>query len=123
MSERQTSVKAEKKGAKRCSLCEARLWLKDYTTGTWSGPWHFADCPEVPGGEDLSAANIEHQMRWELEKPVPKEQGRRILEAIKLMLSTPKTPEGKPSPIFYQRKAAILEEIGKLSVMESQGNE
>jgi len=117
MSERQTSVQAEKKGAKRCSLCNARLWLKDYTTGIWSGPWHFADCPEIPGGDDLAAANIEYQMRWEAEKPVPKEQGRRILKAIYAMLDSPN------HEAMLQRKAAILEEIEKLSVKESQGNE
>jgi len=113
MSERQTSVKADKKGAKRCSLCEARLWLKDHTTGSWSGPWHFADCPEVPGGEDLSAANIEHQMRWEMEKPVPKKQGQLILKAIYAMLDAPNREA------MLARKAAILEELQKYEKMSA----
>ena len=102
------------RGAKRCSLCGVKTWLFDEMTQTWRGPWHFADCPEVPGGEDLAAANLEERIRWELEKPVPKVQGRRILKAIFLMLDSPSRE------VMLQRKAAILEEIEKLSVHESQ---
>lgn len=105
MSERQTSVQADKKGAKRCSLCGARLWLKDYASNSWSGPWHFNDCPEVPGGAELSARNIEAQMRYAEEKVVPKAQGARILRAIYTMLDSP-TRE-----VMLARRAAILEEL------------
>lgn len=102
------------RSAKRCTLCGAKTWLFDEMTQTWKGPWHFQDCPEVPGGEEMSAANIEARMRWESEQPVPKAQGRRILKAIFLMLGSPN------HEVMLQRKAAILEEIGKLSVPESQ---
>jgi hypothetical protein len=104
------------RSAKRCTLCGAKTWLFDEMTQTWTGPWHFQDCPEVPGGEDLATANIAARIRWEAEKPVPKKQGRRILQAIYMMLDSPN------HEVMLQRKAAILEEIGKLSVREDQEN-
>ena len=111
---RQTKTGTSGKGAKRCSACGAKLWLKDYNTGQFSGPWHFQDCPSIPGGAELTVANIQERERRLDEKTVPREQGARILEAINLMISTPKTADGKPSKVFYERKAAIQEEVGKL---------
>ena len=110
---RQTTT-GNKTKKKICSQCGATTWLKNQTTGEFSGPWHFLDCPSVPGGRELSLGNIDEKARWVEEKRVPREQGARILEAIKLMLSTPKTADGKPSKVFYERKAAILEEGDKL---------
>ena len=97
--------------AKRCTACGARMWLKDYTTGQWSGPWHFQDCPSIPGGAELCVQNIEARAAWEKEKYVPKEQAWRILDAIMLMLDSP-THE-----IMMQRKAAIQAEIKNLKIV------
>jgi len=105
------------RSAKHCTLCGAKTWLFDEMTQTWKGPWHFQDCPEVPGGEELAAANIEARIRWEAEKPVPKEQGRRIMIAIFMMLDSPS------HEVMLQCKTAILEEIGKRSVHEDQEND
>ena len=110
---RQTTVGGKAK-RKICSQCGATTWLKNQTTGEFSGPWHFLDCPSVPGGAELNMRNIDDKAKWAEEKRVPREQGARILEAIKLMLSTPKTAGGKPDKIFYERKAAIQGEVGKL---------
>ena len=107
MSERQGKVGRDRE-ARRCTLCGAKAWLKDHTTGQFSGPWHFADCPEVPGGEDLSALNIEARMRYEAEAAVPKEQGMRIMRAIYAMMAS------QSAEVMLARKAAIQEELKKL---------
>ena len=105
---RQTKTGTSGKGAKPCSACGAKLWLKDYNTGQFSGPWHFLDCPSVPGGRELSIRNIDEKARWVEEKRVPREQGARILKAINLMLFSPSYE------VMLERKAAILEEVDKL---------
>jgi len=102
---RQTKTGTSGKGAKRCSACGAKLWLKDYNTGQFSGPWHFQDCPSIPGGAELTVANIEEKERWLEEKVVLKEQGARILAAIMLMMTSPS------HEIMLERKAAIQGEI------------
>ncbi len=101
-------------GRKECSACGAGLWLKDHTLGQFSGPWHFQECPSIPGGAELSVQNIADKEVWNQEEWVPRKIGGRILTAIKLMLSTRKDENGKPTKIYYDRKAAILEEIKKL---------
>ena len=105
---RQTKTGTSGKGAKRCSACGARLWLKDYNTGQFSGPWHFRECPSVPGGSELDMRNLEEREKWQEEKTVPREQGGRILEAINLMMVSPS------HQVMLERKAAILGELEKL---------
>jgi len=105
---RQTKTSTEGRGAKLCTACGAKLWIWDAMMLRWSGPWHFQDCPSVPGGAELTVANIEERERWLNEKVVPKEQAARTLEAIMLMMVSP-TRE-----IMRQRKAAIQEEIKTL---------
>lgn len=104
---RQTKVKSEKE-AKRCSACGAKSWMWDAMMLRWSGPWHFQDCPSVPGGAELTVANIEERARWLEEKVVPKEQGKRILQAILLMMASPS------DGTMLQRKVAIQEELKRL---------
>ena len=70
-------------------------------------PWHFQDCPRVPGGEELYVRNLEEKHNWEKEKRVPREQGARILKAINLMLFSPN------HEVMLERKAAIQEEVRK----------
>ena len=93
---------------KECPACGAGSWLKDHNSGQFSGPWHFQDCPSVPGGAELTVANIEEKERWLNEKVVPKKQAARILEAVMLMMVSPSRE------IMLQRKAAIQGEIEKL---------
>ena len=105
---RQTKTGTSGKGATRCSACGAKSWLWDHTTQTWSGPWHFQDCPSQTGGAELTVANIQERERRLDEKTVPREQGMRILKAINLMMDSPS------DVIMLERKAAIQEETGKL---------
>lgn len=100
--------------AKTCTACGARMWLKDYVTGNWSGPWHFQDCPSIPGGAELCVQNIEAKAAWDREKYVPKEQAIRIMSAIMLMFKSP-TRE-----IMMQRKTAIQAETKNLEVTEEE---
>ena len=104
---RQTTT-SNKEKRKVCSQCGATSWLRNQTTGEYSGPWHFTDCPSVPGGRELSIRNIDEKARWEQENRVPREQGARILKAINLMLFSPN------HEVMLERKAAILEEVDKL---------
>lgn len=104
---RQTKTSKDNE-TKRCSSCGAKTWLWDAMMLKLQGPWHFQDCPSVPGGAELSVANIEERERWLEEKTVPRKQGARILKAIELMMYSP------GDKILYQRRAAILDEIGKL---------
>ena len=99
---------------KRCTACGARMWLKDYTTGQWSGPWHFQDCPSIPGGAELTVQNIADKEAWNQEKFVPKKQGARIMEAIMLMLSSPS------KEVMLQRKQAIQAEIENFEMTEKE---
>ena len=108
MSERKAKVSSTLGAKTRCSACGATTWLRNQTTGEFSGPWHFRDCPSVPGGTELSMHNIDDQAKWEQEGRVPKEQGVRILKAIMAMLDSPS------HEIMLERKAAIQEEIAKL---------
>lgn len=111
---RQTTVKTSGKGAKHCSLCGAKTWLFDAMQQVWSGPWHFNWCESRSGNKELANRNAIEELRYAEEKVVPREIGGRVLTALNLLLSTPKLPDGKPSPVYYIRKAAILEEIKKL---------
>ena len=104
---RQTTT-GNKEKRKVCSQCGATSWLRNQTTGEYSGPWHFTDCPSVPGGRELSIRNIDEKARWLEEKRVLREQGARILKAINLMLFSPS------HEVMLERKAAILEEVDKL---------
>ena len=104
---RQTTV-GDKAKRKVCNQCGATTWLRNQTTGEFSGPWHFLDCVAVPGGDVLMAENLEAKYRYEKEKRVPREQGSRVLTAIMAMLSSPS------QEIMLQRKAAIQVEISKL---------
>ena len=104
---RQTTV-GDKAKRKVCSQCGATSWLRNQTTGEYTGPWHFNDCPSIPGGAELNMHNIDEKARWEQEKRVPKEQGARILKAINLMLFSPN------HEVMLERKAAIQGEICQL---------
>ena len=106
---RQTKTSTEGKGAKVCTACGAKLWIWDAMMLRRSGPWHFQDCPSVPGGAELTVANIEERVRWLEEKRVSKEQGARIMVAIGKMLDKKKS-RGE----MLATKTAILEEVGKL---------
>lgn len=105
---RQTKTKSER-SVKRCSLCGIKTWQWDEQRCIWTGPWHTQDCPEVPGGEDLQAANVADRMRWAEEQYVPRDKGRLILKAIGKMLDKRNTPEQ-----HEQYKAAILAELRKV---------
>lgn len=105
---RQTKTGNSGKGAKRCSACGAKLWLKDYNTGQFSGPWHFQDCPSIPGGAELTVANIQEREQRLDEKTVPREQGMRILRAINLIMAS------SSDKIMLERKAAIQGEIREM---------
>jgi len=96
MSERKARVFNGPAEKVKCSACGATL------------PWHFRDCPSVPGGRELSLRDIDDKAKWAEEKRVPKEQGVRILKAIMAMLDSPS------HEIMLERKAAIQEEIAKL---------
>lgn len=103
-----------------CSVCGCRMWLWDEWQHTWHGEYHFQDCPTIPGGDELFVRNLEDKARWEEEPFVPREQGARILQAIRLMLESPGGKGGKPSEIFLQRKEAILEELARLSAQQNR---
>jgi len=104
---RQTTT-GNKEKRKVCSQCGSTSWLRNQTTGEYSGPWHFTDCPSVPGGRELSIRNIDEKARWAEEKRVPREQGARILKAINLMLFSPSYE------VMLERKAAIQGEVEKI---------
>lgn len=104
---RQTKVKSEK-SAKHCSVCGAKTWQWDDMRQIWTGPWHFIECPEQPGNNELLIRNAEEQMRYAEEKVVPREMGRRILKAIFTMLESP------DRDTMLKTKAAIQERLGKL---------
>ena len=105
---RQTKTSTEGKGAKLCTACGAKSWIWDAMMLRWQGPYHFQDCPSVPGGAELTVANSEERIGWLEEKVVPKEQGGRILAAIHKMLKE------KNDKYKAAMKGAIQEEIGKL---------
>ena len=116
---RQTKTSGEGKGAKLCTACGAKTWMWDAMMLRWQGPYHFQDCPSVPGGAELTVANIEERERWLDEKVVPKEQASRILQSIFTMLSKPRvfkngrlTEESRKDLMKW--KAAIQDEVGKL---------
>jgi len=106
---RQTKTNmTEGKGAKRCSACGAKLWMWDSMMLKWSGPWHFQECPSIPGGNELDLRNLEERERWQEEKAVPRKQAARILKAINLMMVSPN------DEVMRQRKVAIQEEIREM---------
>lgn len=97
---RQTKTGGKKQDKERCASCGI------------TEPHHMGDCPTV--NFELFTARLDEKKRYDEEKVVSREMGRRILAAIKLMLSTPKDKDGKPTKIYFDRKKAILEEINNL---------
>ena len=104
---RQTKTQSERT-VKRCSNCGARTWQWDHLLEKWNGPYHFQDCPTLPGNDELIARNLENRMRWEQEDYVPREKGRLVLKAIYTMLAAPS------QEVMLARKAAILAELKKV---------
>ena len=106
---RQVKAGEKSRSAKTCSACGAKMWLWDAMMLRWSGPWHFQDCPTVPGGEELSVRNIEDKMVRADEAVVPKKQGARIMKAIMLLIDSPSRE------VMLKRKAVIHEEIDRVA--------
>lgn len=99
----------------RCEVCGCITWHRCSLTGQFSGPWHFQDCPNVPGGAELQKQNEIDRLRWMGEPTVPKEQGRRVLRAILLMMASP------TRAVMLERKAAILDELRALELTLGDG--
>ena len=105
----------------RCSVCNCGLWLKDSSTSTISGPWHYPWCATVTGGAEMFIQMQKEEADYEAEKYVPKEQGALILKSIYAMLKKPrKFRQGKISDEDHEElmkwKSAIHKEIRKLEV-------
>ena len=110
---RQTKTKSDR-AAQRCAACGAKMWLWDEMQHRWQGEYHFAECSTGISGAMVSVANADAREAWEQEKVVPREMGVRILQAIRSLIALPKGKDGKPTKAYWDRKAAILERLGKL---------
>ena len=112
MSREEVRAGEKRRERERCEVCGCVKWHRCPLTGNYSGPWHFIDCPNVPGGAELRKLNALDRVRWESEECVPKKQGQRILQAILCMM---KAPDHKA---MLASKAVILEELGRLKRKE-----
>lgn len=108
---RQTKTKSER-SAKRCPNCGCKTWGWDSMREMWLGPYHFQDCPTLPGNDELITRNLEDKIRWEQEDFVPRDKGWLILKAIRKMLDKRNTPEE-----HEQYKRAILAELRKVEAV------
>jgi hypothetical protein len=82
-------VKKDKREAKKCESCGAKMWQKDHMTGLFNGPYHFIDCATLPGNTELMIRNLEDQAKWEEERFLPKKVCATIWEAIDAMMKAP----------------------------------
>jgi len=110
---RQTKTKSEK-AIKQCSSCGAKTWLFDEQRQIWTGPWHFQDCATLAGNSELLILNAEFEAKWNEEKVVSREMGRRILKAIFTMLEAP------DHTTMLKTKTAIQE---RLKAIRTDGKE